>query len=155
VKKRPFRGKKIKPSGSLANQFFAQVAVEADGVKAREAVAPDSPASVAVEEEIQRRNLEEGMEAAKEISDAADLRERAFDLYRGPFRYEHGYIWDKDNEMVADDHVEGAVPALQVRGWGRLRYFADSAALHDAVGALMAEALTAYWKSEFQRRRSR
>jgi hypothetical protein len=97
--------------------------------------------------------LEEGMAAAKEIADAADLRRRAFDLYRGPFRYEKGYIWDKDNEMVADDHIEKAMPALQVRGWGRMKYFADSAALQDAVGVLMAEALTVYWRSERKRRR--
>lgn len=101
------------------------------------------------ENEATAHALTEGLAAAKEIADAADLRRRAFELYRGPFRYDHGYIWDKDGEMVADDHVEQAekdIPALRIRGWGRMKYFADSAALQDAVGVLMAEAMTAYWK---------
>jgi hypothetical protein len=77
----------------------------------------------------------------------ADLRERAFRLYRGPFRYEQGYVWDADNEMVADDRVEGAIPVGRVRGWGRVSYLPEPKELQDAVGDLIAEALTAHWEN--------
>lgn len=86
----------------------------------------------------------------------AEVRERAFKLYRAPFRFEHGYIWDADNEMVADDHVGHAAeinpdvaPAARVRGWGRIGYLAEPEAVQDAVGALFAEALTALWRQHF------
>ncbi len=86
---------------------------------------------------------------------AENLRERAFKLYRAPFRYEMGYVWDARNEMVADDHVAGAaeleaVPPVRVRGWGRIGYLPGSESLQDMVGALIAEALTKLWREHFK-----
>lgn len=86
------------------------------------------------------------------------VRDRAFKLYRAPFRFERGYIWDADNEMVADDHVGDAAeinpdvaPAARVRGWGRIGYLPEAEATQDAVGALFAEALTKLWREHFKR----
>lgn len=80
-----------------------------------------------------------------------DLRTRALKLYHAPFRYESGYIWDARKEMVADDHVEEAFAMARVRGWGRIGYLEDAPALQDEVGKLIAEALTKFWQSEFQK----
>jgi len=72
-------------------------------------------------------------------------REQALRLYRPPFRHEHGFIWDADGNMVADDRTAGDA-AVQVRGWGRIKYLPGAEVLHDAVGELIAEALTEYWQ---------
>lgn len=79
-------------------------------------------------------------------------REDALNLYSPPFRYEHGFIWDSQNNVVADEpggHY-GEDAALRVRGWGRISYKPDPDKLQDAVGRLMAEALTAFWLSRKQ-----
>lgn len=34
---------------------------------------------------------------------ALPVADRALSLYKAPFRFERGYIWDANNEMVADD----------------------------------------------------
>lgn len=70
------------------------------------------------------------------------MRSKALALYSPPFRYEHGYIWDANNQMVAD---EAASSCLRVRGWGRISYMENAEELQDAVGALIAEALTKFW----------
>jgi hypothetical protein len=81
-----------------------------------------------------------------------ELRDRARKLFRTPFKYAGGYIWDDDGEMLADNHVGFDAPGatLRVRGWGRLGYIAKSpkeaAALQDAYGELIAEALTAHFR---------
>lgn len=87
-----------------------------------------------------------------------DLRNRALALYSGPFRFDPhgGYIWAEGGgegvEMVADRaggvNAPAADPAAvtRVRGWGRIGYMEDAAALHDAAGELIAEALTEYWE---------
>ncbi len=69
-----------------------------------------------------------------------DIRTRALKLYRPPFRHEHGYIWDNNNEMVLDqaDLVE---TSWRIRGWGRISYLKDPEQLQDAVAALVGEAL--------------
>jgi hypothetical protein len=73
-----------------------------------------------------------------------DLRTQAFELYKPPFRYLHGYVYDADANMVADETAH----ALRVRGWGRLTHVEaeDHEKLQDAVGELLAEALTFYWE---------
>lgn len=73
---------------------------------------------------------------------------QALSIYTPPFRYdEYGYIWDANNHMVADNHIEkdsdGA--ALRVRGWGRISYMKNPEAIQDALGELMAKALTEFW----------
>lgn len=70
-----------------------------------------------------------------------DEEQQAMALYEAPFHHERGYIWDAKNKMVADD---GAV--LRVRGWGRISYLPDAEKLQDAVGDLIAKALTEYWQ---------
>lgn len=80
-----------------------------------------------------------------------EIRDRARKLFRAPFKYEGGYIWDDDGEMLADKRGEasGSGATLRVRGWGRLGHIAKSpgeaAALQDAYGELIAEALTAHF----------
>ena len=77
----------------------------------------------------------------------SELQKRALSLYRGPFRYEAGYIWDSKSEMVADmrDDDHNNVVALRVRGWGRISYLPDPEKLQDTIGELMAAALTEFW----------
>lgn len=79
-------------------------------------------------------------------------REAAKAVYTPPFKYEHGYIFDSQRLMVADNgpicdgtSVEGAV-ASRVRGWGRLGYLPNGAELQDEIGQMMADALNALYK---------
>lgn len=78
---------------------------------------------------------------------AEDLQTRAWKLYRPPFRYEHGYIFDREGNTVADGGEGGntALGVVRVRGWGRIGYMPDAEELQDAVGDLIAKALTIYW----------
>jgi hypothetical protein len=80
---------------------------------------------------------------------AATIRERAIALFRPPFRFEMGYVWDAAGEMVSDNRVDpddvASLPTLRVRGWGRIGYLPDPAALQDEAGRLIAEALTKGW----------
>lgn len=69
----------------------------------------------------------------------------ALNAFKPPFRYLHGYIWDSEGQMVADNHVESSVPALRVRGWGYLQKLPEGAAVQDALGDALAEAMTLYW----------
>ncbi|MDB5822229.1 MAG: hypothetical protein JWR21_933 [Herminiimonas sp.] len=73
----------------------------------------------------------------------SETTKQALALYKPPFRFEHGYIFDAEHMMVADD--QGQDVALRVRGWGRISYLPDAEALQDEVGRLIAEALTEYW----------
>ena len=74
-----------------------------------------------------------------------ELRVKALRLYKPPFRCARGYIYDKENQMVADEsgHI------LRVRGWGRIGYMENPEQLQDAVGEIIAEALTDYWERSF------
>ena len=81
----------------------------------------------------------------------SDLKQCALALYKPPFRRVHGYIYDADSRVVADDAAatdEDA--ALRIRGWGRIQYLTDPEALQDAAGDLIAEALTEYWQCRTQ-----
>ena len=77
-----------------------------------------------------------------------EIKQRAFDLFKPPFRYDArgGYIWDADNNMVADNHDMPEGASLRIRGWGRIVYLEDPEALQDAAGDIIAEALTEYWE---------
>ena len=81
-------------------------------------------------------------------------RAAAMAIYTAPFTYEHGYIFDAKRHMVADNggigderSVEGAV-AARVRGWGRIGYMPNAAALQDEVGQMMADALNALYAAQ-------
>ena len=67
---------------------------------------------------------------------------------RPPFKHECGYIFDHDGNVAADEsgHV------LRVRGWGRISQLsAQPQEMQDAVGELIAEALTKFWKERLSR----
>jgi hypothetical protein len=78
-------------------------------------------------------------------------------LYKPPFRHDCGYIFDAKNEMVADqsggtpidlcDDRMGDDAIGRVRGWGRIGKFPDAENLQDAIGDLIAAALTEYWEA--------
>ena len=79
-------------------------------------------------------------------------RATAMAIYTPPFKYQHGYIFDSQQHMVADNgsicdgpNVEGAV-ASRVRGWGRIGYMPNAAKLQDEVGQMMADALNALYQ---------
>ena len=72
------------------------------------------------------------------------LTKEALKLYWPPFKYEHGYIYDSKNNMVADE--VGGDKIAQIRGWGRISYMEYPEQLQDTVGILIAEALTEFWK---------
>lgn len=81
----------------------------------------------------------------------SDLKQRALALYKPPFSRVHGYIYDADSRVVADDAAaKDEEAALRIRGWGRIQYLVDPEALQDAAGDLIAEALTEYWQRRTQ-----
>jgi hypothetical protein len=75
------------------------------------------------------------------------VRARALSLYKPPFRFESGYIWDAGGQMVADQDFDPSTIA-RVRGWGRICSMPQPEALQDEVGKIIAEALTAFWGTE-------
>lgn len=81
-----------------------------------------------------------------ETSDAESLRARAIALYKAPFKFSMGYIWDATDKMVADEIKDGVI--LRIRGWGRIQDMPDAANLQDEVGKLIAELLTEHWNKE-------
>ena len=64
-------------------------------------------------------------------------------LYKAPFTFKFGVIFDANHNMVADDvSDEGAV---RIRGWGRISSHhgdKDGALIQDAGGRFIAELLT-------------
>ena len=81
----------------------------------------------------------------------SEIRKAALSLYKPPFKYYMGYIYDADNQMVADDgggehSVQNAVIS-RIRGWGKISYLQNAEAIQDELGHIVAEALTAYYKS--------
>ena len=82
----------------------------------------------------------------------SDIRKAALDLYTPPFRHQHGYIFDANDQMVSDNGEPGELKGLiaaRIRGWGRISYMDNpegrAAALQDEVGLIVADALNAYW----------
>lgn len=78
-------------------------------------------------------------------------QETAVKLYKPPFRYDGGYIFDALGNMFSDsggDEVAAGI-AARIRGWGRLQYVEDEftpAELQDTVGELVAFSLTKFWE---------
>ena len=91
------------------------------------------------------------------LTDRATLEQLVTELLRMSNACElegdkHGYIFDSQRHMVADNgpicdgpSVEGAV-ASRVRGWGRIGYMPNAAELQDEVGQMMADALNALYQ---------
>jgi len=93
-----------------------------------------------------------GQAAAEPVPPFGSIRKTAMAVYKPPFKYLYGYIYDSENHMVADNgSINDAEPsvsnaiALRIRGWGRIGYMPDAAKLQDEVGAMVADALTAYY----------
>lgn len=74
----------------------------------------------------------------------------SLELYNPPFKYQYGYIFDRDNNTVADmDSIDGEKRlVLRIRGWGRISYYKNAEALQDEIGEHIAKALTEYWVKE-------
>jgi hypothetical protein len=72
------------------------------------------------------------------------LRTSALELFKPPFHYHCGYIFDTSGNMVSDNCGETA--ATRLRGWGRIQYMGNPQELQDAVGELIAEALNSFWE---------
>lgn len=75
----------------------------------------------------------------------SELRARAISLYKPPFKFDFGYIWDAGGQMVADQNLNEDGQILRVRGWGRISYLENPEALQDEVGEVIALALSNYW----------
>lgn len=95
-----------------------------------------------------------GAELVEPMPPFGSKRKAAMAVYVPPFRFEHGYIFDSRNHMVADNgpicdgpSVEGAV-AARVRGWGKLGYLPNGAELQDEIGQMMADALNELYAKE-------
>lgn len=80
-------------------------------------------------------------------------REVALALYKAPFKFTHGYIFDAEGRMFADQDggfgLDGKVEThiiARVRGWGRISYMKDAEQLQDEVGEVIAQALTEFWE---------
>jgi hypothetical protein len=75
-----------------------------------------------------------------------EIRQRALALYTPPFTFYCGYIKDSAGNTVADEHDVTGMIAARIRGWGRISYLPSAEQLQDAVGEMVAEALTDYWE---------
>jgi hypothetical protein len=96
-------------------------------------------------ERSQRRSEAIAEQQGEPLPPFGSKRKAAMAVYTPPFKYLHGYIYDSQNNMVADaDGVDGAV-AARVRGWGRLGYMPNGAELQDEIGQMMADALNALY----------
>lgn len=85
------------------------------------------------------------LERAFPLKVPKQIHSDALALYSPPFRFEHGYIFDSNHQVVSDDGDRGDSVA-RVRGWGRISYLKNPEALQDQVGHIIAEALTRYWE---------
>jgi hypothetical protein len=93
------------------------------------------------------------------IADSADGAEVALDcgvmadaiaIYKPPFSFKAGYIYDSEGNMFADQGgtEDRAAQLARIRGWGRIGGMANPEELQDAVGKHMARALTEYWNKK-------
>ena len=89
------------------------------------------------------------MSRVKELK-AETPEQAAIEIYKPPFKYSHGYIFDGEGNMFSDDgsvdEMENAI-AARIRGWGRIGYIEEMnpADIQDAVGEHVAKALNEYW----------
>lgn len=91
----------------------------------------------------------QGIDDARKEQKDIEMKEKALALYKPPSSFECGYIFDANNQMVADEaDADSMINALRIRGWGRIGYMENPEALQDKVGELIAEALTQYWEGK-------
>ena len=67
-----------------------------------------------------------------------DYTKEALNLYKPPFKFICGFIYDHNGEMVIDQ-------VCRIRGWGRISYMENAEGIQDTVGDIVARALTEYW----------
>ena len=90
--------------------------------------------------------MSEQNEVPKRPSDSNSMLGVAIKLYRPPFKFDRGYIFDADSRMVYDNN--GMDTMGRVRGWGRIQYLPNPEELQDKVGEMIAEALNDFWKKQ-------
>jgi hypothetical protein len=79
----------------------------------------------------------------------SELQKQALDMYKPPFQFHHGYIFDSAGHMFADEgrpEEAASLIAVRIRGWGRLGKLSNGAEVQDAAGHLVVAALNAFWK---------
>ncbi|WP_312834466.1 hypothetical protein [Comamonas sp.] len=79
----------------------------------------------------------------------SELQKQALDMYKPPFQFHHGYIFDSAGHMFADEgrpDEAASLIAVRIRGWGRLGKLSNGAEVQDAAGHLAVAALNAFWK---------
>ncbi len=87
------------------------------------------------------------------------LTKVALAVYKPPFKFEYGYIFDADKKVVADNNIgqDGEVVRmdgnilLRVRGWGHIQKIVGEHKpedIQDEIGRLIAEGLTKFWEEE-------
>ena len=92
------------------------------------------------------------------MSNIMNIEKKALSLYKPPFKFQCGYIYDSNGDCFADinarldDTIEAADGsiALRVRGWGRIQYIKsefDCEDLQDAVGHEIVKALNKHWEA--------
>lgn len=86
-----------------------------------------------------------GVETATQHKPLTDERKEAMRIYTPPFKYFRGYIHDAEGHMVSDDDEVQRTVAHRIRGWGRISYLPNAAAIQDEIGVMMADALNEYY----------
>lgn len=88
--------------------------------------------------------MESGM--LKNIKQNAPSEKELIASYKPPFTHSHGYIFDADGNMVADESSgsDGA-HFLRIRGWGKISYFKCPEEFQDAIANRIAKILTKHW----------
>ncbi len=75
---------------------------------------------------------------------STEMEGKVLALYKSPFRREYKRIFDANDELIIDDSGDQAAMS-HVHNWGRISQMGASEELQDAVGDLIAKALTLYW----------
>lgn len=83
---------------------------------------------------------EEKPEFVQMIEEKGRIERQALELCKPPFKFEKGYIWDSEGNMIADDGL------LRVRGWARLGKAENGAQIQDTIGRLIAQAMNEFWE---------
>ena len=88
----------------------------------------------------------QGLEAS--VQNASEARRVGMSLYKPPFKYEHGFIFDSNDHIFADDGPTGMLLA-RIRGWGYIQHAGGTTvtaeAIQDELGQVVADALTEFW----------
>ena len=86
--------------------------------------------------------------SVSQVGHESGIMADAMAIYKPPFFFRAGYIFDDEGNIFADMGSEDDRQAriARIRGWGRISYMDKPEELQDAVGKQMAIALTEYWE---------